>query len=380
MRSVALIVALLTVAAGIAAPVAAGGPSVAGTSGSETVTALDDTTVVAQQSTLERSPQTDIFIELHGDQSASWRVEMRYELESENETAAFEEFAQEYEAGSADVGLDAALFERVSDTAESQTGRTMAIENATTRAYIENQTGVVALTFTWTNFLERTDNGVRLGDAFAAGGGQTWLTSLGENQNLTIQTPPGYAVSSTNLPLEDNAIVIEGPRTFESTDELTVSYVSTGGPSAGIPWGVLVGLAVVVTLSGAAVVYVRRQSKDGIESAPASDNATSSDELSSEPEPAAASDPEPTEEPIGPIESSEAGVDLDLLSDEERVELLLEQNGGRMKQANIVKETGWSDAKVSQLLSSMADENRVEKLRLGRENLISLPDEVEDDT
>lgn len=50
-----------------------------------------------------------------------------------------------------------------------------------------------------------------------------------------------------------------------------------------------------------------------------------------------------------------------------------------MKQANIVKETGWSDAKVSQLLSAMADEERVEKLRLGRENLISLPDEDEDE-
>ncbi|KTG29617.1 helix-turn-helix transcriptional regulator [Haloferax profundi] len=379
MRSVALIVALLTVVAGIAAPVAAGGPSVAETSAPETATALDDTSVVAQQSTLERSPQTDIFIELNRDQSASWRIEMRYELESENETAAFEEFAAEYEAGNADVGLDAALFERVSDTAESQTGRTMAIENATTRAYIENETGVVALTFTWTNFLEQTDNGVRLGDAFAAGGGQTWLTSLGANQNLTIQTPPGYAVSSTNLPLEDNAIVIEGPRTFESTDELTVSYVSTGGQSVDIPWGVLAGLAVVVTLSGAAVVYVRRQSKDELGSTPATTDTASSDEISSEPEPEAASEPEPTEEPIGPVESSESGVDLDLLSDEERVELLLEQNGGRMKQANIVKETGWSDAKVSQLLSSMADENRVEKLRLGRENLISLPDEVEDD-
>jgi uncharacterized membrane protein len=45
-----------------------------------------------------------------------------------------------------------------------------------------------------------------------------------------------------------------------------------------------------------------------------------------------------------------------------------------MRQANIVKETGWSDAKVSQLLSSMAEEDRVDKLRLGRENLISLPE------
>jgi hypothetical protein len=71
----------------------------------------------------------------------------------------------------------------------------------------------------------------------------------------------------------------------------------------------------------------------------------------------------------------EEEIDLELLSDEERVEHLLEQNGGRMKQASIVKETGWSDAKVSQLLSAMAEEDRINKLRLGRENLISLPDE-----
>ena len=69
--------------------------------------------------------------------------------------------------------------------------------------------------------------------------------------------------------------------------------------------------------------------------------------------------------------------DLSLLSDEERVEHLVERNGGRMRQADIVNKTGWSDAKVSQLLSAMADEGRVEKLRLGRENLISLPEEYE---
>ena len=64
-----------------------------------------------------------------------------------------------------------------------------------------------------------------------------------------------------------------------------------------------------------------------------------------------------------------------LLSDEERVEQLLSRNGGRMRQASIVDKTGWSDAKVSQVLSMMAEENRVDKLRLGRENLISLPEE-----
>jgi uncharacterized membrane protein len=68
---------------------------------------------------------------------------------------------------------------------------------------------------------------------------------------------------------------------------------------------------------------------------------------------------------------------MDLLSDEERVEHILRQHGGRMKQAQIVEETRWSNAKVSQLLSAMAEAGRVEKLRIGRENLISLPDEDE---
>ena len=71
----------------------------------------------------------------------------------------------------------------------------------------------------------------------------------------------------------------------------------------------------------------------------------------------------------------EAGEETELLSDEERVERLLEENGGRMKQANIVSETGWSNAKVSQLLSAMDEDGRIDKLRIGRENLISLPDE-----
>ena len=71
----------------------------------------------------------------------------------------------------------------------------------------------------------------------------------------------------------------------------------------------------------------------------------------------------------------EPAVDPELLSDEERVEHLLRRNGGRMKQANIVKETNWSNAKVSQLLSSMDEAGRIDKLRIGRENLITLPDE-----
>ena len=43
-----------------------------------------------------------------------------------------------------------------------------------------------------------------------------------------------------------------------------------------------------------------------------------------------------------------------------------------MKQAKIVDETGWSKSKVSMLLSEMEDDGDISKLRMGRENIISL--------
>jgi hypothetical protein len=45
-----------------------------------------------------------------------------------------------------------------------------------------------------------------------------------------------------------------------------------------------------------------------------------------------------------------------------------------MKQAPIVTETGWSNAKVSQLLSKMGEDDEITTLRIGRENLITLPE------
>ncbi|WP_375137063.1 helix-turn-helix transcriptional regulator [Halostella salina] len=60
------------------------------------------------------------------------------------------------------------------------------------------------------------------------------------------------------------------------------------------------------------------------------------------------------------------------LSDEDRVVALLEANDGRMKQVNIVEETEWSKSKVSMLLSEMAEDGTISKLRVGRENIISL--------
>ncbi|RDI69739.1 helix-turn-helix transcriptional regulator [Halopelagius longus] len=63
------------------------------------------------------------------------------------------------------------------------------------------------------------------------------------------------------------------------------------------------------------------------------------------------------------------------LTREDEVVMLLEEAGGQMEQSEIVEHTDWSKATVSRVLSSMADDDRITKISLGRRNLITLPGE-----
>jgi len=97
---------------------------------------------------------------------------------------------------------------------------------------------------------------------------------------------------------------------------------------------------------------------------------TSSGESAAEPDSPATTDqppePDPTTDSETEPDEPESKTDQELIVD------ILESNEGRMKQARIVDETGWSKSKVSMLLSEMEDDEEISKLRVGRENIISL--------
>ena len=77
-----------------------------------------------------------------------------------------------------------------------------------------------------------------------------------------------------------------------------------------------------------------------------------------------------------PRDSADARTDASPPStDEERVLELLEENGGRLPQGEIVCRTPWSKSKVSRLLARMDVQDRIVKIRAGRENIIVLPGE-----
>jgi uncharacterized membrane protein len=63
------------------------------------------------------------------------------------------------------------------------------------------------------------------------------------------------------------------------------------------------------------------------------------------------------------------------LSDDGRVIEMLREAGGQLRQSEIVDRTEWSKSKVSRLLSKMEEDGLITKVNIGRENVITLPDE-----
>ena len=341
-------------------------------------------------------PQTDgthLEAHLQPDGDADWSVTFAVPIEHAEEREELEAFAARFEAGDSDLDLGSEAFERAAAEASEASGREMSISAVRRDTEIRTeadggdaatQYGVLRISFTWESFARIDDNEtLYVDDAFNTTDG-TWLPGLSPDQSLTIRGPEDYGAPTTSpIGADGGDLRWDGPATFEP-GYFTIVYdpSSPGTTAGGLSNALVVG---ALALSGTALVlglyllFARRRTDESQIEGDTNDPTVTPDQggEASEvtPTPTAA-EADSSEADTGETDDAETdSPDLELLSDEERVEHLLEQNGGRMKQATIVKETGWSNAKVSQLLSSMDDADRVEKLRIGRENLISLPGE-----
>jgi hypothetical protein len=376
-------------------------------------------------------------LQVEADGDARWRVSAAYPLVTRNDTAGFEELGAAFRDGETGT-LGYETFRTAAGRASDTTGREMTIVDVQRNYTIENDTGRLILEFTWTEFARTEDSALYVGDAFNTTDGK-WLDSLTARQMLTIEPPPGYDVRSAPVGVVDGVARWEGPETFTGrdpwivytgertptltptptpptpTDSPTVTTappttappptptdtptVTTAPPTtappttappttvppdgpdgSGFPFVVVVLLVGIGAAAVGAYTLIDRDSDlGGVVPNVGGDGSGPDDSPDSDPDDGATGQSAAAADGDADSADDESegtdDVDVELLSDPERVERLLEQNGGRMKQANIVKETGWSNAKVSQLLSSMAEDDRINKLRIGRENLISFPDE-----
>lgn len=325
---------------------------------------------------------TEFVITVYENGSGRWTFLYKKQL-NETEKQQFEEFAATFNNKS-----DPELYVNFKSRARSLTAqgtnvtdRSMEARNFHKNAYVTQigGQGVVKMSFTWTNFAATQGDRVVVGDVFEGG------LYIGPNQVLKFHpgsglvfssvNPNGYNQSGRTLSGSDT-VVFEGPRDFSFGP--TVEFAppsavdSPTDPASRDPSGawfdryeVLPWLALaVVVLVGLAGAFAYRSGSlqpfgsgsgggSGGSGGAGAANRASSTGGSAEP----------------------AVSDEELLSDEDRVIELLKESGGRMKQVNIVDETGWSKSKVSMLLSEMEDEEHISKLRVGRENIISLKGE-----
>ena len=348
--------------------------------------------------------ETVFTVELDDSGDAHWQITERVPLADESERTAFLLVAEEFEAGEYDLEAPGEV-RSAAEAVDTSTDRSMSVTDTNRTSSItgagENRTGTLTVSFTWENFARMTgeSSDLYIDDVLTTERG-LWLPGLTATQTLAIRGPDGYAVLDASVAPENGTLRWEGPADFDQ-ETLMTTFVGNGiddnddnndnvtsdtgdggngdDSSLGLLGVVLAGVGIAVV--AAVLTLYRERFRDLFDRGPTPEPDSSATDGGAETGPGQT---EPVTPATGPettatgetadTEPDDDGIDEELLSDEERVERLLERNGGRMKQADIVDETGWSNAKVSQLLSAMAEEDRIDKLRIGRENLISFPD------
>lgn len=320
-------------------------------------------------------------IEVFESGNARWTTEYSRPLADSEERDQFEAFADQFEAEETE------LFEGFGDRAEALTDsasditeRSMTASAFEREAFVDQrgqERGVVRMSFEWSNFALDEGNRLVVGDVFGGG----W--AIDTDQHLEIRAGDGLEMDSVADAdtidagsIEENSVTWFGERQF-AHNRPRVEFVSTNvttpptngqdnddedaeddtheddpadedTEATGIGMTTVMILLALVLVAGLGLAwYAGIIGREGPTEAEGTAEASTG-------------------------EQSEAVAIEEPVSDEDQVLQLLEQNGGRMKQVTIVDETNWSKSKVSMLLSEMEEEDLISKLRVGRENIISL--------
>lgn len=323
-------------------------------------------------------PQQDIdpddvlmSITVEDDGDAVWTIEYRTRLETDEDEQAFADLKRDVEADPESyTGRFRDRMNGTAASAENATGREMAITEMTVSAEnrsLPQEYGVLRYRFRWSNFAAVDGDRLAVGDAIGG-------LFLDDETALLISWPDGYdLLDASPEPTEtrNESVVYEGPTDFASDEprlELapaeTVPSDGDASPDATdqVPGWVPATVVLAALLGGGAFLLFRRREGET--------KSAEGDE----------SGPEPRAEPdTGPsAEAAASETDEELLSNEEQVLQLIESEGGRMKQQAVAERLGWTDAKTSQVTKKLRENDELEGFRLGRENVLSLPEEGSD--
>ena len=322
------------------------------------------------------SDSTQLNIALQSEGTAAWEVEYRIRLTNQSDREAFESLRQNIRTDSTPyTDRFGDRMGRIAASAENATDREMAIRNVTVETRTQPSYGILAYRFTWSNFAAVEGDTVRAGDAID----QFYLDS---RTTLAMSWPEGYVSDSVTPEATTtgaNSVVWEGELDFDPEEprvvvvpqgetppaqDTTTSATGGGDGGGGSSLGLVAGLVALVLAVGAGGWWYTQ--RGGGADAGSDDSAAGGG--------AAKSTDTGTDETVKATDSAAAGPPMELLSNEEKVLWLVEENGGRMKQKQVAEELDWTAAKTSQVVGGLRDEEKLESFRLGRENVLTLPD------
>ncbi|WP_339105090.1 hypothetical protein [Haloterrigena salinisoli] len=321
---------------------------------------------------LDAADEIHIDVFVHENGSATFVVDYRFENQTDEEWSRLSSDIQSNQAVYADSQED--RWTDILREGENATERDMAIENvtvATDNSSAPREMGHAIVTFEWDSFAYPQLTQIEAGSALAG-------LSLPSGTWLQVYAPEGYTIDEVSPQPEGNDGSVTG--NSEDNELESVRWGDSGDPfsstaptivmieesneteqpaAAGpetdrsVPWPlVLVALALLATV-GAAGWWLRGDRGDERTASATNGGSTTN-----------ATAPGLEDETPPP----------ELLSNEERVLQLLEKRGGRIKQQEVVSELDWTEAKTSQVVSGLREDEEIEVFRIGRENVLALPD------
>ncbi|ADB59233.1 hypothetical protein Htur_0332 [Haloterrigena turkmenica DSM 5511] len=312
----------------------------------------------------------DVFVHENG--SATFVVDYRFENQTDEEWGQLSSDVQSNQEVYADSQED--RWNDILREGENATDRDMAIENvtvATDNSSAPREMGHVVVTFEWDSFAYPQLTQIEAGSALVG-------LSLPSGTWLQVYAPEGYTIDEVSPEPEGDGGSVTGgsedsdlesvrwgdagdpfsstPPTIvmieesNETDPSTEADPGTDGPR---PWLLVLGALALLATVGAAGWWLRGD-RAGDRSASVTNGGSTTNGNAAAPE-----------DEMPPPE---------LLSNEERVLQLLEKRGGRIKQQEVVSELDWTEAKTSQVVSGLREDGEIDVFRIGRENVLALPD------
>lgn len=326
-------------------------------------------------------------VELQPDGDATWRVQYRYRLTGENESLAFQRLRERIETNA--TRYTDRFRDRLRPTlaaAANETGRMMSMADLGVSTGHQglpqpNGTlGTVTYTFEWRAFAVTNASHLRAGDAIRG-------FYLAPETTLLVTWPTSYELARQPIPSADEVgsrRALWVGKTVFASDEPRLLLEEGSDPDTGANGGdgngappdednpetdpsaplLVAGLLAVLVIAGLGLYVLRGglPGRDGLRGGKKEKSGV-------------AADASPAADARTGGDGDASDVPPDLMSPAERVLTALEARGGRMRQQELVEETGWTESKTSKVVTELREDGTIDAFRLGRENIISLPEE-----